>query len=219
MNDYRPFALPLLVLGVAVASAALGVPVRAADEITQSRAVPAFDKIRLEGAFTTEIRSGAHVAHVSVSGTPTDVNRVETEVRDGSLVVRLRDGGNWFGGSPRLAIELPTLRGFATSGAGSTHIGGVDSRSLDLADDGAARIVVAGRAERATIALNGAGMIDTTAVDAGDVSVVNDGVGSVRVRASGVLTMTVNGVGEILYAGKPSRVESQVNGIGRTGRI
>jgi hypothetical protein len=39
------------------------------------------------------------------------------------------------------------------------------------------------------------------------------------VRATGTLTASVNGVGEIRYAGNPAHVESRVNGIGRISRL
>ena len=47
----------------------------------------------------------------------------------------------------------------------------------------------------------------------------NNGVGGVYVRASGTLSASVNGVGEIRYTGNPTHVDSQVNGVGRISKI
>ncbi len=154
-----------------------------------------------------------------LSAAPDVLNRVTSEVRDGTLVVGMRSGNSMLDRSPKLTIDVAVLRGFENNGAGSIVIDGLTGGDIAIANSGAASIVVSGRAANATISLNGTGRIDTTAVDAGDVTVDNNGVGSIHVRAHGELTMNVNGVGEIRYTGKPTDVHSSVNGIGRIGRL
>jgi hypothetical protein len=214
----------LLAAGVAALVIALVVvpfagPSLAADGVSETRTVSGFDRIRLEGAFTSKITAGKGQTLVVVRGSRAAVARVTTEVRGDTLVVATRQGFGFFEGSPNLEIDLPALRGFANSGAGTTTIGGLGGGDIDLENTGAGTIVASGLAASENVSLAGVGKIDTTAVDARDVTVDNDGVGTVHVRASGVLTMNVNGVGEIRYAGNPSHVESQVNGIGRIGRL
>jgi hypothetical protein len=195
----------------------LAVASRASDDVSQIRDVPAFTKIRTQGAFTVNVTAGAPRSRVVVSGRPEVVGRVTTEVRDGELVVGMRDGHGLSGSSAKLEIALPELRSFANDGAGTIQISGVGAGDLALANAGTATIVASGRARELTIALDGTGKIDTTAVEARDVTVNSNGVGGVYVRASGSLTMNVNGVGEIRYAGNPAHVDSHVNGIGHIG--
>jgi hypothetical protein len=114
----------------------------------------------------------------------------------------------------KLAITVPVLRGFANAGAGSAHLSGFTGGDFSIANDGAASITASGRVSTLAVSLNGIGKIDTTNLAARDVTVDNNGVGSVRVRASSSLTMNVNGVGEIRYAGNPPHVTSHVNGVG-----
>jgi hypothetical protein len=173
----------------------------------------------LDGAFASEIAAGKQQTRVVVSGNPDVVARVTTEVSGGTLVVGMRPGLGVFGRSPKLEIRLPVLRGFANNGAGSVNITGLTGGDIEIENAGAASIVASGRAAREDVSLEGVGKIDTTALDARDVTVSNDGVGSVQVRASGILTMSVNGVGEIRYSGNPSHVESHINGIGRIDRL
>lgn len=206
-------------LAAALLLGPLAVSGRASDDVSQTRDVPGFVKIRLQGAFTVNVTVGASKTRVVVSGNPAAVARVTTEVHEGELVVGMREGHGTFGSSPKLEIALPALRSLANEGAGSIVIAGVGGGNLALENAGTASIVASGHAAQLTIALDGTGKIDTTAVEARDVTVNSNGVGGVYVRASGSLTMSVNGVGEIRYAGKPAHVQSQVNGIGHIGPL
>jgi hypothetical protein len=131
----------------------------------------------------------------------------------------MQPGLGFFERAPRLRITLPTLRGFANDGAGSVHISGLDGGDIEIENAGAASIVASGVASRETITLDGVGKIDASALDAHDVTAENNGVGVVRVRASGLLTMTVNGVGSIRYTGNPTHIDPHINGLGSIGRL
>jgi hypothetical protein len=187
--------------------------------VSQPRDVSGFDQIRLQGAFTATITAGSRTTSVVITGDPAVVNNVTTGLDGKTLVVGMKPGTNFLKNTPGLTIALPALTGFANEGAGSMKIVGLTGGTVALSNAGAATITASGRAANLTIALDGTGKIDTTGVNARDVTVDNNGVGSVRVRASGNLTMNVNGVGEIRYAGNPTNVESHVNGVGRISRL
>jgi hypothetical protein len=190
----------------------------AAADITEARTLTHFDRVQVAGAFSVDVRSG-RPTQVAITGSPDAVKATETHVEGDTLVIKMKRGLNVFSRSPRIAIDLPALRGFENDGAATAQITGVAGGALALTDSGAAKITASGRVQTLAIALNGAGAIDTTGLDAHDVTVDNNGVGSVRVRASGQLNANVNGVGEIRYTGSPAHVESHVNGIGRISRI
>jgi hypothetical protein len=194
-------------------------PGRAATDAIRTRTLAPFDRVETDGAFTVRVLAG-HAQRVTVSGDPAIVDQVVTSVEHGTLVITMRPGFNdVFHRQPHLTIELPALRAFGNHGAGSVTIDGVAGGALELSNAGAARMRVAGHVATLAIALDGVGLIDTTALDAQNVTVDNNGVGRVDVRASGNLTMNVNGVGEIRYAGKPATVDRHVNGIGRIERL
>jgi Putative auto-transporter adhesin, head GIN domain len=226
MNHPRLVAgLTVLLAGVVVCIGAVivgpfAVPSLAAGSVSETRDVSGFDRIRLEGAFTTEITAGKDGTAVVISGNRDLVGRVTTEVNGDTLVVGMHGSGfGFFEGSPKIEITLPVLRGFSNSGAGSATIAGLTGGDIEIENAGAGSIVATGLADREDVTLAGVGTIDTTGLDAQDVTVSNDGVGSVHVRASGNLTMNVDGVGEIRYAGTPAHIESEVNGIGKIGRL
>jgi hypothetical protein len=110
------------------------------------------------------------------------------------------------------------LRGYSEEGAGTTSISGLHGGDVDLTCAGAGTLTASGRVHALTIELDGAGKIDTLGVDARDVVVTNNGVGSARVRASDSLDASINGVGEIRYTGTAT-VKSQINGIGSIHRL
>ncbi len=219
MIDRRALLFVAGSLAAAVALSASAAPSAAASDVSQTRNVPKFNAIRLTGVFTTSIVVGAVASRVVIAGSPDAVAAVTTDVDDGTLTVGMKPGMNVFRSSPKLTITVPALTDVENQGAGSVKIIGLTGGSVDITNSGAASIVASGRAKSLDVKLNGTGRIDTTAVYAGDVDVENNGVGSVRVRASGKLTMTVNGVGEIRYTGSPVSVDSKVNGVGQIRKL
>jgi len=212
--------LSIVTLGaLALGASGAPVPASAADDISEVRAVGEFDRVEVSGAFAVEISAGHESRRVTIRGSRVTLDTVTTTIRDGTLVVGMRDDGRLSGELPTVAIALPILRGFTNTGFGSAKIAGLTGADINVINSGAASVTVAGRAGHETIELDGAGKIDATGVDAKDVEANNNGVGVVDVRASGSLEMTVNGLGVIRYAGSPSHVESHVNGVGRIQRM
>ena len=192
---------------------------QATETVTQSRAVTGFDRVRLRGAFETEIVAGARGTHVRLSGDPAALARVTTEVRDGELVIETTPGFENPGAAIRAAVAVPSLRALASEGAGTTHVRGIAGGDFAIDGSGANAIVASGRATRERIALSGAGSIDVSGVDARDVVVSSSGAGSIRVRARASLAITASGVARIRYVGNPSHVENHVSGLASVERI
>jgi hypothetical protein len=204
---------PVLASALALASCAL--PVRAADDVSQTRSVAGFARIRLDGAFSATVTAGKHDTRFVMTGDPDMLARVTTKVNDGLLVVGMRDGDNHLKGTIKLQIDLPVLRSFEIAGVGNAEITGLTGSDLELAIPGAASITASGRARNETLSLDGTGKIDASDVAARDVTASANGVGAIYVQGSGSLVLNVNGVGEIRYKGNPTNVEKHVSGVGR----
>jgi hypothetical protein len=188
----------------------------AASAASLAPTVGAFDRVHLDGAFTTTITSGKS-PHVHISGDPDAVRAVTTSVKDGTLTVGERNGSYGIH-TVNLDITVAHLRSFSNGGAGTTTIRGI-ADDIEIENSGAGSIDAYGRSAHESVELAGVGQIDTRGIDAHDVSVASDGVGAVYVRGSGALSLEVNGVGEIRYAGHPTTVDRQVNGLGSIGPI
>jgi hypothetical protein len=202
------------VLTSALTFASCAAPSRAADDVSQTRSVSGFDRVRLTGAFSATVAAGKHDTRFVMTGDPDALARVTVNVSDRTLVVGMREGTN-LKSTIKLQIDLPVLRSFKIEGVGNADITGLTGADLELAIPGAASITASGRAGNETIDLDGTGKIDASDVAARDVTATNNGVGAIYVQGSGSLVLNVNGVGEIRYKGNPRNVEKHVNGLGR----
>jgi hypothetical protein len=203
---------PILASALTLASCAA--PSQAADDVSQTRSVSGFDRVRLTGAFSATVAAGKRDTRFVMTGDPDALARVTVNVSDRTLVVGMREGTN-LKSTIKLQIDLPVLRGFRIEGVGNAKITGLTGADLELAIPGAASITASGRAGNETIDLDGTGKIDASDVAARDVTASNNGVGAIYVQGSGSLVLNVNGVGEIRYKGNPKNVEKHVNGLGR----
>jgi hypothetical protein len=220
MKTWRVILSALALAATAIAAFRVATPARAAaSTVSETRSVGRFDRIRTEGVFTTHIVVGAAAEHLTISGDAALIARVTTAVEGSTLVIGMKPGMNGSGAGPVITIDTPSLRGYANEGAGKATIEGLHGGSFSISNDGTASLTATGRLAALAIELNGVGKIDTLGVDARDVTVDNNGVGRVDVRASGNLTASVNGVGEVRYAGTPTHVTSQLNGVGRIHRL
>jgi len=202
------------VLTSALTFASCAAPSQAADDVSQTRSVSGFDRVRLTGAFSATVAAGKRDTRFVMTGDPDALARVTVNVSDRTLVVGMREGTN-LKSTIKLQIDLPVLRSFKIEGVGNADITGLTGADLELAIPGAASITASGRAGNETIDLDGTGKIDASDVAARDVTASNNGVGAIYVQGSGSLVLNVNGVGEIRYKGNPRNVEKHVNGLGR----
>jgi hypothetical protein len=202
------------VLTSALTFASCAAPSQAADDVSQTRSVSGFDRVRLTGAFSATVAAGKRDTRFVMTGDPDALARVTVSVSDRTLVVGMREGTN-LKSTIKLQIDLPVLRSFKIEGVGNADITGLTGADLELAIPGAASITASGRAGNETIDLDGTGKIDASDVAARDVTATNNGVGAIYVQGSGSLVLNVNGVGEIRYKGNPRNVEKHVNGLGR----
>ncbi|MBS4535095.1 DUF2807 domain-containing protein [Clostridium sp. D2Q-14] len=85
---------------------------------------------------------------------------------------------------------------------------------LDLDFLGAGNIDLTGNAENLDVFIEGSSVIEGEKMEANDVKVKLEGVGSCSVYAHDTLDAYVEGVGSIIYYGNPSSVDKKVEGLG-----
>jgi hypothetical protein len=152
-----------------------------------------FDSVELRGGGRVTIRHGAAQRVTLLSGN-TEMSSFSVD-RNGRLVIRacVRSCSNY-----RLEVEIvtPQLEGIAISGGGSirTESGFAERRGL-------------------TLAINGGGELDATAVPAANVSASVNGGGAILTRARTTLAASIHGGGAIRYRGDPA-VSAAINGGG-----
>lgn len=180
----------------------------------QTRTVDAFHAIELRGSGEAFVKVGKPQALV-VSTQQSAHSRIVTRVQDGKLIVE-NVKGNWYHDRPtlRLQIDVPALDAVTLSGGTVLAIDDMTGPRLALSVKGAGSVRAAGEVSALKVQLDGAGSMDLTKLQAGDASVTVNGTGEIRLHVTGQLEATVNGVGNVKYAGNPREVVRHMNGIG-----
>lgn len=184
-----------------------------ADE--QTRSTAPFKSINIKGPISLTVDAGK--AHsLKIRGDKEFIGRVSTEVADGQLNIRYTSDNNnlKIKGDARIIITMPALTKLIANGAGETILTNLSGERLDISYSGAGRLAASGKVTWLRLKAQGVGEIDTQKLIATDADVNFDGIGAVKVYANGVLNAVVNGMGELVYYGKPRAVHKSANGIG-----
>ena len=178
----------------------------------EARDLPSFAAVELAGANTVHIAVGGEQA-VVVRGDDNLLDRVVTEVRDGALVITNR--GNVEATAPMsVDVTLPTLDTVQLTGTGTVEVKGLQADELTIRVPGAGTVTANGSVDRLVADLDGAAEVELGELVARHVTATLDGVGELRVHATGSLAATLSGTGAIYYAGHPRNVTQSVSGTG-----
>jgi hypothetical protein len=140
---------------------------------------------------------------------------VEGRVLKYHLMVRSLDGIFVQGAATVKMQGLKTESLYLTlKGAGEIVIGGLESGLTDIDLPGAGRISLAGKSDRLSVSMKGAGSFDGAQLETREAKVVLRGVGKATVWATAQLDATVEGIGAIDYYGNPV-VRQNVSGLGK----
>lgn len=207
------------------------------------RAPGAFHKIELNGTADITLVQGAmpSVAIESVAGMP-----VETEVRNGTLVIGARDGRRGWRRffnrrqhvTPRITVTFVELTDLEASGAVKVRSAGMRTPSLHLDIAGAGTLEldnlqterlfvegagtvkarVSGRATDQRVEISGAGNYQAAELASETARVDVSGAGNVVINASRTLAVDISGAGAVAYVGNP-QVQKSISGMGHVRQL
>jgi len=109
---------------------------------------------------------------------------------------------------------MPQLRAFAAEGAGEIKLNNVQGERLDVNYRGAGSMEIKGKVNTFTMTAEGVGEVDTKALIANNADIRFRGIGDVKVYAKDKLDVSVQGMGNLSYYGKPRTVNKSVAGLG-----
>jgi hypothetical protein len=179
---------------------------------TQARVLPSFRAIDLAGASSVTVRVGARQA-VVVHADDNLIDRVETTVRDGALVVSER--GNFSTSSAfTVAVTVPSLDRARLLGSGTIEVEGVDAKRFRAEVLGSGTLTLSGTADELAASLAGSGDMQLGGLVARLVTATVPGSGRLEVRAIHSLDASIQGSGAIVYLGHPRTIERSVSGSG-----
>ena len=91
----------------------------------------------------------------------------------------------------------------------------LDAQQIDADFDMVGNINLQGKANRAFFTNNGVGNLDASNLIVKDMEINSSGIGKVEIHCTGDLSLVVDGIGKVSYAGNPTLIKKEVSGIGK----
>ncbi len=187
--------------------------------------VTSFDRVRVDGPFSVDIRSGGSPG-VTTRGEPRALDGVEIRVEDRTLVIRASPNG--WGGWPgdrteaaSVSVTTPRLVDLRVSGSGSARADRLQGLEVGVSLTGSGRVEVArieadrleavlagsgaltlgGAARNARLANTGVGTIEAEGLAVRDLTLSSESAGDTRAAASETARVVATGTGSVVVAG------------------
>ena len=90
--------------------------------------------------------------------------------------------------------------------------------NISVRSDGIGNVILKGEAEKASYHIKGIGNLNAKDMIVSDVVVEQKGIGNVSCYASGKITVSTNGIGNVDYFGNPPTTDINKSGIGNVKR-
>jgi hypothetical protein len=211
---------------------------------TEKRSVSSFSKISLRVTGKLYLKQCSPQS-VEITAKSSTLEKIETEVKDGKLIIKFEDSNFFWRGFDDneiiINITIPEIErlevsgsgdiladgaiktwelGLAISGSGDIKIAKLAATEVESSISGSGNIILAegGGAKSLSIAISGSGDIDTKGFEAKSVTVKVSGSGDSSVYATESLDVRVSGSGDVYYAGSPE-INSSVSGSGSVKKI
>ena len=200
--------------------------------ISESRQVPEFNKIRLEGRGKVVLTQG-NQSSLEVTTDDNILPSIETEVKNEKLIISHEKGKNLRPTRLNYIITVKDLQGASIAGSGDitgksrfvsedfyTYISGSGDIRLELntahmTSDiaGSGSIHLSGKADVHQASITGSGEINAFDLETQNASLSITGSGDCKVNASEKLQAKITGSGDVLYKGHP-QVNKTITGSG-----
>jgi len=201
--------------------------------ISESRQVPEFRELRLEGPGKVVLSKGSR-SSIEVTTDDNILPSIETEVTNGKLIISHKEGMNLKPTTLNFAIIVKDLAGISIAGSGDiigneefnsdrlyADIAGsgdiaikVSADRLESSISGSGSISLSGSTKSHDARITGSGDIDAFDLQTTDSSVVITGSGNCKLRVSDNLGAKITGSGDVLYKGHP-RISQSITGSGK----
>lgn len=186
----------------------------AASAADQTRTVPAFDGVSVQGPLNMVVTVGK-AQSLQFQGDAKFLNSVESKVVNGTLIISFpKHYKGEVKGDAKILVSLPALHSFYVEGAGYAELNNISGDSIDIGFQGAGKLLANGSVKQLKLQAQGVGDVDTKDLKAERANVNFEGIGAVKVYASERLDAVVQGMGSLAYYGNPKTVNKTVEGIG-----
>lgn len=237
-NMKNTVALSIALLFIAVANGQWGKKINGnGNMVTIERTTPDYDAVAVAGWFDVELVEGRE-GKITLKGEENLLEYIETEVKNGKLVIQVEKGINlkpssWKSGL-LITVPVESIRAVSLSGSGDvvgkktlkaphfeTNISGsgdvslrIEAESVSTMLSGSGDITLGGSAMDLKVQVSGSGDVKAYDLQADNVDVSVSGSADVKVTANKTLTARVSGSGDVHYQGSPQKVDSKSSGSG-----
>jgi len=206
----------------------------------ETRPLTGFHSIQFKAIGRIMLSQGANESF-SIQADPEIRERVNTEVKDGVLIVKYySDWKDWTGlnlidkGMAVFHITMKDIRSITIAGVGNLDASSITSDALSLAVSGPATMTVGtltvntlkvdmsgvgsidlgGKCLEQNLTLSGAGNYRAPRLESERATVKLSGVGNASLWATESLDVNISGAGGVEYYGSPKTVNQKISGIG-----
>lgn len=205
-----------------------------------TRILPAFSAITLNGVGTVRLKKGPQAVNVTVDAEFADL--FETGVKNGRLIMGFKCGLRTMLALSRLEtciidISIPSLDGVEVNGAGAVSFTGFSGGSMVLTTNGAAHVTgelvyddvkirmtgagevgLEGEASTLDVGCTGAARLTAGSLETAAARVSMTGAVSMELRVKDELSVNLSGSGNLAYWGSPN-VEKSISSAGSVVRL
>lgn len=182
---------------------------------TETRALPVFSNVELEGSGEAIINYGA-ASNITLTGYQNLLTLYETKVVGNTLYLKFKPDISVRDNNIKASITLPALSGIRMNGSGKMEAKNFINTSLKASINGSGTIFIGdSQFSTATYSINGSGVIEAASTAIEEASAHIAGSGDINLKVSIKLKATISGSGNINYWGNPATTETQVTGSGK----
>ncbi|WP_036383416.1 head GIN domain-containing protein [Muricauda sp. MAR_2010_75] len=234
--------LVLALCTVAITNAQWGKRIKGdGNVVTIERSVGNYDGVALAGWFDVDLVDGRE-GEITLEGESNLLEYVKTEVKNGTLVIKVERGVNLrpssWGKGIHITVPIESISEVSLSGSGdivgkttiksnrfSTRIAGsgdislmVEAQDIEAALSGSGDINLSGKTMDFNVQVSGSGDIKAYDLEAEHVTAAVSGSADIRVTANQSIDARVSGSGDIHYRGNPKKINSKSSGSGDISR-
>jgi Putative auto-transporter adhesin, head GIN domain len=212
-----PAALLVLAAGMLAAGCDSGPPV------SQTRAVESFSSLEVDGSLDLEVslfnrpEPGVHI-----TAGENAIDRIETEVVDGTLRISTKSRGLTIGPDPlgdvSIRLGVPALSGLRVEGSADVLLRGLSAKAFVLRATGSGDVEAHGRVDDLEVEIDGSANTDLSKLSAQNALIRIDGSGNTDLRVARSLELVVEGSANVTYRGSPI-VSSRLEGSGDVRQV
>jgi len=187
---------------------------------TETRDLPSFTSVALNGVSTVRIHNGPQAVRVTIDETLAD--RYDTEVRNGKLMMGFKCGIGTLWALRNLKtcevdVTMPEMEGIELNGAGTVDVDAFDCDGLTVDVTGTGTVGLKGTASSILVTCTGACKVLASDCAAATGRVKMTGAARVEARVRDTLDASLTGSSTLLYWGDPA-VTQRISGAGSVQR-